>query len=158
MVTGIVGAAFGGIVGDRLSARGGAGGRFRTIIYAGLIFMPGVLIFCLASTSLLAAIGLTVELFSICVSSSVMYPVLQDMVPNRLRGQATAVLALLLALGSASIGPTAVAMITDGVFHNPHSLHLSLLVFTLPSAALSILVAWGGLKAYDATRLKVVGV
>jgi MFS family permease len=151
MVVGLLAACFGGVLGDRLGSMR-AGGRFRAIFYAFVIFIPGVLMLSLASTPGLASIGLAIQFFGVCAGASVMYAVLQDIVPNQYRGQAAAILSMLVTLGSATLGPTAVALITDHLFHNPTMVGYSILLATLPSAAMGVVLTVQGLKSYTHAR------
>jgi MFS family permease len=152
IVIGLLAACFGGVIGDRLGSTTRAGGRFRTLIYAFVIFIPGVVLFSLATTPLLASIGLAVQFFGVCAGASVMYAVLQEIVPNQYRGQAAAILSMLVTLGSATLGPTAVALFTDRLFHNPNMVGYSILLVTLPSAVMGVGLILKGLKSYSQAR------
>ena len=58
---------------------------------------------------------------------------IQDIVPNELRGRATAVYLLLIGVVGFGMGPSAVALVTDYVFRDDSGLRYSLLVVPLPA-------------------------
>ncbi len=71
------------------------------------------------------------------------YAALQELTPNRMRAQATAVLILFINLIGGGFGATLVAMLTDFVFRDEKALPLALslsAVLTLPVAALLLVV------------------
>ncbi len=148
-IVGVFAAIFGGVIGDKLGAKSKVGGRFRAVIYSYVIFIPGVLLLTLGHTPLLAAIALVFEIFGVCVGASMMYTVIQDIVPNQYRGQAVAILSMLVTLGGATLGPTSVALVTDRVFHDPNMVGYSILVVIIPAVIIGLALNIGGLKAYS---------
>ena len=54
--------------------------------------------------------------------------VLLDIMPNRLRGQATAIYFFVISLAGIGLGPTIVAIFTDFVFGDPAAVRYSLLI------------------------------
>jgi MFS family permease len=149
VVIGVFAALFGGVIGDVLGGQSKIGGRFRAVLYAYVIFLPGIVITTLATTPVIADIGLVIEIFGVCVASSMMYTVLQDIVPNQYRGQAVAILSMLVTLGSATMAPTAVALYTDRLFRDPDMVGYSILLTVIPAAIIGIVLNFAGLKAYS---------
>lgn len=154
--TGVLAAAFGGVIGDRLGQTRRNGGRFRAVIYAYAIFIPGVLLMCLAHDVVAATAGMALQFLGVCISASVMYTVIQDIVPNQYRGQAIALLSLLVTLGSATLAPTIVALITDRLFHDPNMVGFSILLATLPAAAIGLVLTFAGLKPFSIARADMI--
>ena len=73
---------------------------------------------------------------------------IQEMMPNAMRAQASALYLFVINLIGLGAGPTAVAMMTDFVFHNDHAIHYSLVVVgTLAHLAAATLL-WIGLKPF----------
>ena len=80
-----------------------------------------------------------------------------EVVPNAMRGQATAVYLLIVNLIGLGIGPTAVALITDRVFGYDAAVRYSLLIVTVSAFFLAEIFFVLGLRSYGATldRLQV---
>jgi hypothetical protein len=74
------------------------------------------------------------------------------MMPNQMRGQASAVYLFIINLIGLGLGPQALALVTDYVFKDEHQIHLSLLWTTLTAHVGSGLLLWAGLGAFRATR------
>jgi MFS family permease len=150
--TGLFAAAFGGIIGDRLASAKTVGGRFRTVIFSYFAFAPGLVLLTATTSPWLAALGLGAVFFGVCISASVMYAVVQDIVPNQYRGQSVAILSVVVNLGSATLAPTVVALMTDLVFKDTQMVGWSILAVTLPAALIGLLANIAGLKPYTHAR------
>lgn len=90
-----------------------------------------------------------------CIPPCVIPAAMQELVPNAMRGQATAVYLLIVNIIGLGLGPSAVALVTDRVFHNDAAVRYSLLLVTL----LAFLLAWLffvlGRRTYAATLDRV---
>jgi MFS family permease len=138
----------GGALSDGMARRYPADGRMRLMfltvpimgLLCALLFVPDNLWAALAAFA-------SVPLFSsMTIGSS--YSAIQDLVPNELRGQAmslTALLNIALGLGSA---PTAVALVTDYVFHDPMKLSYSIAAVVAPASVAGTVLVALGLGAY----------
>jgi MFS family permease len=156
LVVGPLGSIVGGWLGDRMGARGRRDGKFRVGIFAALGTVPFAIAFPLVSDGRLALLLLTPGLFFISFVWGLSPAALQELVPNRMRGQATAVYTGVLNLVSMGLGPTCVALVAEHVFGGAGSLHQGLAVVVPAGALLSALWFWLGLKSYVVTldRLK----
>jgi MFS family permease len=146
---GFIAAAYVGHVGDRLAQSGRLGGRMRLIIHSYVLFIPAVFLLTLGSTPIVAVGGLLLEVFAVCISAAAMYTLIQDITPNRLRGQAVAILAILVTLVGATLGPTVVALITDYVLHDPLAVGHSILFTAIPGIIVGLAAAVMGLRNYS---------
>jgi MFS family permease len=72
----------------------------------------------------------------------------QEMTPGPMRGQASALYLFLINIIGFALGPTAVAVLTDGVFHNEAMVGYSLLVVTLVGRSLSAALLAAGLRPF----------
>jgi hypothetical protein len=72
----------------------------------------------------------------------------QEMTPPRMRGQASALYLFLINIIGFALGPTSVALLTDGVFHDEMKVGYSLLVVTLVGRSLSAIILALGLAPY----------
>ena len=76
---------------------------------------------------------------------------IQEMMPNPMRGQASAVYLFVNSIVGLGLGPTAVALITDFVFHDDHAVGSALLIVSLISSTAAALLLWRGLRHFVET-------
>ncbi len=145
MVMGLAGGAFGGLLGDRLTM-GRTDGRLRLSVLCVPVWLVAVGLAVATADPWVALAAFGVSGFFSSVLNCIGPTVVQDMTPNRLRGQATAFYFFAQNLIGLTIGPTAVAVVTDHVFHDALALPWSMAVVALPSILL------GGLFAHLARR------
>ena len=72
----------------------------------------------------------------------------QEMTPPAMRGQASALYLFLINIIGFALGPTAVALLTDGVFHDEMMVGYSLLIVTLVGRTLSAAILAMGLSPF----------
>jgi MFS family permease len=151
LVAGVLGVVGGGRIADRLKRRGVLDANLRVALAAALLLAPLGAAFPWVDSPRTCAVLLA--LFT-CASSlpwGVAAAALADAVPDRMRGQASAVYLLAINAVGLGLGPTLVALVTDHVFADEKSLHLSL-ASTVPlieiAAALTLFL---GLPAYRAS-------
>jgi hypothetical protein len=70
------------------------------------------------------------------------------MMPNPMRGQASAVYLFIINMIGLGLGPTAVAVCTQYIFRRDDAVNYSLLVVHLVSLSLAALLLGGGLKPF----------
>ena len=100
-------------------------------IYSVILFATIAMLFPITLAPLMPSYELSVALllasvfcYSVCLS---LVPVpIQLLAPNRMRGQFTALLALVTGLVGVGLGPVLVGLSTDFLFHDEKKLHLSL--------------------------------
>ena len=136
LVAGTVGVLGGGWVGDALVRRGQVAGRLNVAVLAMISGAVGALLYPLQDS--LAGL---VPLLMLNIAGGFMVigcaaAALLDIMPNRLRGQATAIYFFVISLAGIGFGPTAVALVTDYVFGDPAAVRYSLLI--VPTAAFSL--------------------
>jgi len=73
---------------------------------------------------------------------------LQDIVPNAMRGQATAIYVGAINVVSGSIAPTSVALLTDYVFHDKAMVGVSLGIVGVTASCAAALVLYFTLKPF----------
>jgi MFS family permease len=73
---------------------------------------------------------------------------IQEIMPNSMRGQASAIYLFVITLIGLGIGPTAVALVTDFVFADDNALRYSLLIVTTLAVLMSIVLLSKSLKPY----------
>jgi MFS family permease len=73
---------------------------------------------------------------------------IQQMMPNTMRAQATALYLFVINLIGLGLGPTLVAILTEDVFRDKNAVHYSLLVVGVISYVSAAILLWLGLKPY----------
>ncbi len=145
-----------GFISDRLLARGRPDARLRPLFVGYLIFIPAVIIWPLAGNPTVSFAVFTLQCVGHVMAVATLPMTTQEVVPARMRGQAVTLVLLVTTLLGWAVGPTAVALVTDYVFHDDNALKYSLVLTTVPTAALALLVAWFGRNAFLETRAKLI--
>ena len=143
LLFGTSGALLGGFVANALRRRHIAQTNVLTFLVGCALATPFAVLFPLASTpeaSLTLLAGLN---FFAGFPFAGGYAAIQELTPNRMRAQVTAVMLLVGNLIGAGLGPTLIALFTDFLFHDPqalpHALSLAA-VLTLPSAVVLLVI------------------
>jgi MFS family permease len=76
---------------------------------------------------------------------------IQEIMPNRLRGQASAIYLFLVSLIGLGLGPTAVALVTDYVFHDDLAVRYSMIIVGCSACVVAAFTLSAGLKSYCAS-------
>jgi MFS family permease len=150
-VAGTFGGVIGGIIGDRWRNAGTADARLLVSVIAAVVWMPFILIGVFADDPWLALAMLGI---ASCFSSMVngLGPTtVQDIVPDWLRGQATAIYFFVINLLGLGIGPTAVALVTDRVYGADSALRLSLATVAIPAILIGIALLFAARTPYRRT-------
>ena len=126
-VVGVAGTLLSGVLSDRWSARGVTSARFRVALTGTLICAPLGVLWPLAGTANTAFALLGGAIFGLSIAQSAAPASIQEVVPNRMRGQAIAVYLLIAGLLGIGLGPMLVAFVSDTVFGDSAMLPLSLI-------------------------------
>ena len=73
---------------------------------------------------------------------------IQEIMPNAMRGQASAIYLFVVNLLGLGLGPTAVALVTDYVFRDDQAVRYSLLIVMTSAELIALGLLWKGLKPY----------
>ena len=109
-------AIIGGIVADALSARGYRDAKIRVGFFAAWLWLPFGIAFPLVDDGVLAMVLVAPAAFLASMPFGVAPAALQEMMPNNLRGQMSALYLFVINLIGLAIGPFVVALMTDYVF------------------------------------------
>lgn len=139
LIAGTVGVISGGWLGDRWVRRGQKAGRLNMAVVSMILAALGSVGYPLAGT-----VGGVVPFFMLTILGAFMVigcgaAALLDIMPNRLRGQATAIYFFVISLAGIGTGPTLVAGVTDFVFGDPAAVRYSLLIVPTIGFSLSAL-------------------
>lgn len=152
---GLVGSIASGVISDRWLRKGVSAARFRVMAAAWCVVLPGSVAWPLVGDRMASYAIFAVTFVATSVGQAAVPSIVQDVTPNRMRGQAIALYLLLGGLLGIGFGPTAAPMLTDHVFHSDAALGLSLALTAGPAALLGTLAAWFGLKPYAKTVAEV---
>ncbi|MBU3059561.1 spinster family MFS transporter [Pseudomonas indica] len=147
-VFGCLGIVFGGRLADWMARHGRRDANMRVGLYAAVAALPCVLLFPLMDEALWAVLLMAPTVFCLSMPFGVAPAAIQEIMPNAMRGQASAIYLFVITLVGLGIGPTAVALVTDYVFADDHALRYSLLIVTSLAVCGSILLLSKGLKPY----------
>jgi MFS family permease len=147
MVFGALGIVCGGWLSDRLSRNGQTGAPMRVGLFATAAAIPFSIFFPLLGENGAAAM-LVFVMFLLSMPFGVAAAAIQEIMPNPMRGQASALYLFVVNLLGLGVGPTAVALVTDYVFHDGQSLRYSLLIVMTGGEVIALGLLWLGLKPY----------
>lgn len=148
MIFGSAGIIFGGRLADRCLARGITDAPLRVGIWAMLAVLPFGAGYLLVPSGAWAAALLAVATFALSMPFGVAPAALQEIMPNRLRGQASAVYLFIVNMIGLGIGPTAVALFTDFVFADDNAVRYSMLIVSTIAGSTALLLLVAGLAPY----------
>lgn len=155
-VFGCLGIVFGGRLADWMARRGYRDANMRVGLFAALGALPLVLLYPLMGSAFWASVLLAPTVFCLSMPFGVAPAAIQEIMPNAMRGQASAIYLFVITLIGLGIGPTAVALVTDFVFADDNALRYSLLIVTALAVLMSIVLLAKSLKPYreSVTRLE----
>jgi MFS family permease len=154
---GLVGTLISGYLSDRWANAQVPAARLRVTMIAWAVMIPAATLWPLAGSARLSFILLALTVGSLSIAQAAAPAAIQDVVPNRMRGQAIAIYLLIAGLLGIGFGPTAIALVTDRVFHSDAALPYSLALVGAPMALIGLWLSWSGLKPYARTRAELAG-
>ncbi|MFN7926434.1 MAG: MFS transporter [Blastocatellia bacterium] len=143
-----LGVVTGGWVADKMAARGLRDATMRVGFIVSVAWFPTGILYPLMSNAMLATLLLAPSAFLASAPFGVAPAAIQQIMPNEMRGQASAIYLFVINLIGLGIGPTAVAMMTDYVFHNDHMVNYSLVIVGTIAHIISGLLLWRGMKHF----------
>jgi len=147
MVCGTLGIVIGGRLADRIRQRGHSDATLRVALLGALAWLPFSL-YPFMPTGNMVAVLLAPALICCSLPFGVAPAAIQQMMPNSMRGQASALYLFVINLIGLGIGPTAVALVTDYVFHDDNAVNISLFVVETLAHLVAVALIWLGLKPY----------
>lgn len=145
---GVLGIIAGGRVADRMLARGRTDATMRVGIIAALGNLACGVAYTLAPSAALSVAALVPYNFFASFAFGAAVAAVQQITPNRMRAQASALFVTVTTLVGLGLGPSLVALITDRVFGDDLAVRYSLLVVTLVGLAGAATLLAAGLASY----------
>jgi MFS family permease len=147
-IAGTAGIVAAGRYSDYLSEHGYKDAPLRVGLYATFGLALFGAIFALAPNGNVAAIIYVPLAFFAAAPFGVAPAAMQQMMPNAMRGQASAIYIFSVNIIGLGLGPTAVAAMTDYVFHDSNKIRYSLLIVGAVAHLAAALVLWRGMKPF----------
>jgi MFS family permease len=147
-ISGVLGIAFAGWAADYFVRQGHPDACLRVAMVASVLWIPFGIAFPLVADAKLGLALLAPAIFLAAAPVGVAAAAVMAISPPRMRGQTGAIYLFVVNLIGLSAGPTAVALVTDYLFHDDNSVGLSLLLVTSIAHVLAVLIFLLGLKPY----------
>ena len=138
----------GGWLAERYARRGYDDANMRVMLIATAASLPLTILYPLMPTPELALTGFALVQFIGSLGIGPGNAALQIITPNQMRGQVSAMYMFIFNIVGYGLGPTAVALCTDYVFHADSALRYSISTVAAITAPLATLIVWYGLKPY----------
>ncbi|TFE38168.1 MFS transporter [Paraburkholderia dipogonis] len=152
IVSGVTGCLCGGYLTDLLASGGIRGGRFRLPLVWWPIAVASIIGMVCTSDPTLSLFFLGLLTFGSALSFSGAATVIQDVVPNQLRGQAAALNYIWTGIIGLSLGPTSVAMVTQYVLKDSSLLGNALVIVIVPLSVIGFFACYLGQDNYQKAR------
>ena len=149
LVCGPIGVNGGGWLADVLHRRGYRDAHLRTALIGAVISLPTAALAPLMPTGELTLAMMVPASIGPAISTAAGASALVMITPNQMRGQTTALYYFTISILGLTLGPTAVALVTDYVFVDQGALHWSIAIVSGVAATFSVMLLWGGLGAYQ---------
>jgi hypothetical protein len=154
-IFGCAGIVTGGRLADYWLRQGKSDAALRVGIVAAALALPSHLGLLVPSSATLAWIFLAPATFFLAMPSGASAAAIQEIVPNRMRAQTSAVLLFIVNVIGLGIGPTAVASITDFVFHDDLAVRWSILIITSIGCLSAMALLAAGMRPYREMRARM---
>jgi MFS family permease len=150
-ILGSLGILTGGWICDFFARRGVRDAHFKIGLVVCLLNLAPTALFPLMRSSQGSFALLAPFTFLMAMIYGVGPAALQQVAPNEMRGQVGAIYLFVCNILGLAAGPTAIALVTDRVFHNDFALRYSLLIVFTCSYLIAAVLWWIGLKPYRRT-------
>jgi MFS family permease len=113
--------------------------------------IPGLILFTTSHVLTIAMAGWAMFQLANGLSFGSAYAIIQEIVPSRMKGRATALWYLINALGT-SMGTLVTAIGTQYLFKDPAAIPQAIQIMAAPAVIIGICFMWFGLKPFDRAR------
>jgi MFS family permease len=143
-----LGVVAGGRLADWMAERGHRDATMRVGLIVALVWFPSGMLYPLMPNASWAVALLIPSAFLASAPFGVAPAAIQQMMPNAMRGQASAIYLFVVNLIGLGLGPSAVAAMTDFVFRNDQMVNYSLLIVATVAHLVSAVLLWLGRKPF----------
>jgi MFS family permease len=142
LVTGPLGVFIAGSLIDKLHRAGQPNAELKVALLSIAICLPGVVYLPLAATGQAALMAMIPASIGPAMTTAAGSIAVINVTPNQIRGQTMALYLLTISLLGLSLGPTAVALLTDYVFRDPAMIDWSISCVVIASSLFSAIMLW----------------
>ena len=154
LIFGPIGVNFGGWLAERWYNKGRRAAHMRVTLLGALILVPASTIAPLMPTPELAVAMLIPATIGGAIPTATAGAALMMIVPNQLRAQTTAIYYFVINVLGLTIGPLAVALLTDRVFHNEAMLRYSIAIVSGGAGAMALGFLIANIKHFRASVIE----
>jgi MFS family permease len=147
-VSGTLGIVTGGRLADGMRMRDVVDANVRVALLGAAGWIPFGLLYPIVPSAGWSAALLVPAVFFLAMPFGVAPAAIQQMMPNSMRAQATAIYLFVINLIGMGLGPTLVAALTEDVFRDTKAVGYSLLVVGSLAHVLGAVLLWLGLRSY----------
>lgn len=151
MMAGSLGIVFGGRLSDYLARKGYQDANMRVGLLSAVLTLMCNVVFLVDNMTLLWVI-MFFNVFTVAMPFGVAPAAIQEVMPNSMRGQASAIYLFVITLIGLGIGPTAVALVTDYVFQDDMAVRYSIFWVASVITIGAVVLLWLGIKPYREAR------
>lgn len=151
MIAGSTGIVFGGRMADWLARKGYSDANMRIGVTAAILTLLCNVVYLVDNMTLLWVI-MFFNVFTVAMPFGVAPAAIQEVMPNAMRGQTSAIYLFVVTLIGLGIGPTAVALTTDYIFQDDYAVRYSIFWVASITTLGSAILLWLGLKPYREAR------
>lgn len=151
IVFGTAGTVFGGWAADRLYSRGYRDAKMRLGVWVSLAWIPFGLLYPLMPNAYLAIAFMIPPAFIGAMTIGVQAAGIQEIMPNTLRGQASAIFLFFNSLIGLGIGPGALGLATDYLFQDEMKINYSIVLVGCSAHLIAASFLYVGMKHYRKT-------
>ncbi|MCF8470971.1 MAG: MFS transporter [Parvibaculum sp.] len=148
VVFGTTGVVAGGWMGDFLTSRGIRNGRMMVCALTGLAVLPFTVLYPLMDNPWMALLVLCPSTFFATFTTGAGPSALQELMPNQMRGFASAALIFFVSIVGLGLGPTSIALATDYIYGDEMMLRYSLIYVPVVTLLLATLAGLLALRPY----------
>lgn len=148
---GVGGALAGALLCDRWTSTGVRAAKFRVCAVGAAVTGAGLALLFFATSASTAFAAVALCLTAIPFASASGQVMVQELFPNSLRGQGSAIMVLLMGLLGVGCGPLAVGLLSSHLFHE-RGLVKAIVAAGLPASGGAVLCYWVGRERYEALR------
>ena len=150
-VAGSLGVMSGGHLADYLARRGYRDSNMRVALFAAVVAGLCNTAYLIDNMTVLWVI-MFIGMFAGAMPNGVAAAAIQEIMPNSMRGRASAIYLFVVTLIGLGLGPTAVALVTDYVFRDDMAVRYSIVLVGSIATSFGVLLIWSGLKPYVQAR------
>jgi MFS family permease len=151
LIVGTAGTLFGGWVTDKIMAMGYRDAKMRVGVIASFTWIPFGFLYPLMDSWQLAWAFMVPTVFVGFTTIGVAPAAIQEIMPNSLRGQASAIFLFFNSLIGLGLAPLTIGLATDYLFEDEMKLHYSILLVGFAAHLFAALFLWLGMKHYRKT-------